>query len=185
VAGITQTISEYTRDILLGISAYKRPLPSQGAAQDIDSPQVVEMRENLGGQLVQPPASQTRWYMSDVENAERMADIGNLTAAGRLMFAARKDGQLAGVLSTRTGGLVRLPKRFRGDPDVVGALEFGHDDVRSVFDEMFPPAELALLAADGLLLGVGVAELVPVEGRDYPVMVRLDPQYLNYQWYEN
>lgn len=185
MASFTQTISDYTRDILLGISAYKRPLPSQGAAQDIDSPQVIEMRENLGGQLVQPPASQTRWYMSDVESAERLADIGNLTAAGRLMFAARKDGQLAGVLSTRTGGLVRLPKRFRGDPDVVGALEFGHDDVRSVFDEMFPPAELALLAADGLLLGVGIAELVPVQGRDYPVMVRLDPQFLNYQWYEN
>jgi hypothetical protein len=185
VATTLQTISEQARSILLGISAYARPRPSQSAAQEIDDPQVIAMRENLGGQLVPPPQSQTRWYMSDVENAEHLADIGNLTAAGRLMFAARKDGQLAGVLSTRTGGLVRLPKRFRGDPDVVNALEFGHDDVRSVFDEMFPPSELALLAADGLLLGVGIAELVAVEGRDYPVMVRLDPMYLNYQWYEN
>jgi hypothetical protein len=153
--------------------------------EELDSPEVIERRESIGGQLALPPVSQTRWYLSDVETAERLADTGNLTLAGRLMNSARKDGQLAGVLSTRTGGLVRLPKRFRGDPDVVNALELGHDDVRSVFDEMFPPAELALLAADGLLLGIGVAELLPVEGRDYPVMVRLDPQFLTYIWYEN
>lgn len=179
-----QTISEQARDILLGISTYGRPRKHAGQ-YDLDSPEVVHLREQFGGQLVQPARSQTRWYLSDVESAERLADNGDMSAAGRLMLAARKDGQLAGVLSTRTGGLVRLPKRFRGDPDVVGALELGHNDVRSVFDEMFPPSELALLAADGLLLGVGVAELMPVEGRDHPVMVRLDPQYLRYQWYEN
>lgn len=181
-----QTVAQQARDILLGISTYKRPRPYLGgAAYDLDSPEVVQLREAFGGQLVQPARSQTRWYLSDVESAERLADNGDLSAAGRLMQAARKDGHLAGVLSTRTGGLVRLPKRFRGDADVVAALELGHDDVRSAFDEMFPSAELALLAADGLLLGVGVAELVPVEGRDHPVMVRLDPQFLRYQWYED
>jgi hypothetical protein len=180
-----QTISESARDILLGISAYAKPKHHLGAAFDLDSPEVIQLRENLGGQLVQPGITKTRWYLSDVESAERLADSGDLSAAGRLMQAARKDGQLAGVLSTRTGGLVRLPKRFRGDADVVAALELGHDDVRSVYDEMLPPSELALLAADGLMLGVGVGELLPVEGRDHPVLVRLDPQFLRYQWYEN
>lgn len=114
-----------------------------------------------------------------------MADGGLLAQAARLWRAARGDGIIAGVLSTATDGLVRLPKRFIGDPDVIEALELGHDKTRSVFDEMFPPAELALMAADGIGLGIGVAELVPVEGRDYPVMVRLDPEFLVYRWFEN
>lgn len=139
----------------------------------------------MGGQLQLQALSQTRWYLSDLEYAELNADSGNIESAARLMRAARKDGTLAGVLSTRTNGLVRLPKVFRGDSDVISALELGHTSVRSAFDEMFPPQELALLAADGELLGVGVGELVKVKGRDYPVLVRLDPEFLVYRWVEN
>lgn len=164
---------------LLGISTYQQPPPDAGIV-DID-----EARRQVGGQLQMPTYTQTRWYLADLETAERSADAGDMTLAGRLMAAARRDGILSGVLSTRTGGLVRLPRRFRGDDQVIRDLDVGRDSVRSVFDEMFPPSELALLAADGELLGVGIAELVPVKGRDYPVMVRLDPQYLQYIWTEN
>ncbi len=143
----------------------------------------------MGGQLALQSYSQTRWYLSDVEAAELMADGGDISQAARLMRAARRDGRVSGVLSTRTSGLVRLPKKFAGDPDVVAALEIGHDgraqSSRSAFDEMLPPAELALLAGDGMLLGIGVGELVPVEGRDYPVFVRLNPEFLLYRWNEN
>ncbi len=169
---------------LLGISAYAAP-SAAAASASVDPEQVDKMREAMGGQLQPPAISQTRWYLSDLESAEFAADAGNLTTAARLMRAARKDGVLGGVLSTRTAGLVRLPKRFRGDPDVIAALELGHDVSRSVFDEMFPAAELALMAADGELLGIAVAEMVPVEGRDYPVLVRLDPEFLTYYWHEN
>jgi phage gp29-like protein len=139
----------------------------------------------FNGALTGPLLTKTRWYIGEIEEAERAADNGDLLRVGQLMHAARRDGVFSGVLSTRTGGLVRLPKRFRGDRDVIEALEPGHDSVRSVFDEMNPPQELALLAGDGLLCGVGVAEYVPVDGRDFPVLVRQDPRALYFRFAEN
>ena len=168
---------------LFGLSAYELPPPP--GSLSIDDEAVERMREQHGGQLAPLPISQTRWYLSDLEAAEHAADNGIMAPAARLMRAARKDGVLAGVLSTRTGGLVRLPKRFRGPQEIVEALEAGHDSTRSEFDEMFPAQELELLAGDGDLLGVGVGELVPVEGRDFPLFVRHDPEYLVYRWAEN
>jgi Mu-like prophage protein gp29 len=170
--------------VLLGRSAYQMP-PLDQSTTGLDDPRVEETRRRMGGQLALPTVTQTRWYLADLERAELNADAGWLEDAARLMTAARKDGVLSGVLSTRTSGLVRLPKKFRGDPDVIADLELGHGQVRSVFDEMYPPTELALLAADGECLGVGVGELVPVEGRDYPVFVRLAPEFLVYRWVEN
>lgn len=169
---------------LLGFSAYQAPEPAVGN-NTLDSPIVERFRRAMGGQLTSPPITQTRWYLSDLESAEYQADQGMLAKPASLMRSARKDGVLSGVLSTRTGGIVRLPKRFRGNPEVVAALELGHECSRSVFDEMFPAAELALLAADGELLGVGVGELTPVAGRDFPCLVRLDPACLQYVWSEN
>lgn len=140
----------------------------------------------LAGGLLTPPAqSQTRWYIEDLEAAEHMADNGDLRRVGQLMAAARKDGYFTGILSTRTDGLVRLPRQFYGDAEVIATLERGHDTTRSAFDEMFPPAELAQFIADGLLCGVGVGEFIPVRGRQYPVFVRLDPQFLRFIWAEN
>lgn len=170
---------------LLGVSAYQPPLLP---GPSLDSEHVENARRNQGGQLQPFPVSKTRWYMSELEMAEIMADRGDLSMCAQLMRAARKDGVFSGVLSTRCDGLVRLPKRFRGDPDVIAALEVGHErdgQVRSIFDEMFPPQELALMAADGTLCGVAVGELVPVQGRDYPVFVRLDPEFLCFRWNEN
>lgn len=170
-----------TIDALLGVSTYQ---PASPVVQPDES--FIEMvRRSLGGQLQLQTRTRTRWYLDDLETAEYSADNGDLTLAAQLMAIARRDGIVAGVLSTRTGGLVRLPRKFRGDLEVIHTLEPGHDDVRSVYDEMLPPSELALLTADGLLLGVGVAELIPVEGRDYPVLCRLDPQFLRYVWSEN
>ncbi len=171
---------------LRGVSIYRPPVPQSSSPDTfIDSPSIERMRRALGGQLQNVPWVRTRWYLADLENAEHNADGGNLRRAGELMSFARRDGVLSGVLSTRTSGLVRLPRKFRGDREAIEALELGHDSVRSIYDEMLPPAELALLAADGILLGIGVAELCPVRGRDYPVLVRLDPQYLQYVWTED
>ena len=167
---------------LLGISTYE---PPGDEAIGPTEEQVERLRRILGGNLQPIPIARPRWYLADLETAVFMANQGDLSWAAELMATARADGVLAGVLSTRTGGLVRLPKRFRGDAEIVASLELGHDAPRAVFDEMFPPSDLASLAADGELLGVGVGELVPVRGRDYPVFCRLDPQFLRYRWNES
>lgn len=169
---------------LLGISAYQKAPPSAGLSLDSDS--VERLREQLGGQLSGLPQTQTRWYLRDLEAAIHSADAGDISHAARLYRSFRRDGVLSGLLATRTGGLVRLPKRFRGLAEIKNALEKTDDsNTRSVFDDMFPSSELALLAADGIALGVGVAELVPVEGRAFPVLIRVDPEFLRYRWSEN
>ena len=170
---------------LLGISTFRPPALPSDATPSLDSEEVESIRRAMGGQLALTPISQTRWYLKDLESAEAAADTGDLSQAARIMRQARKDGIYSGVLSTRTGGLVRLPKRFRGDPEITSALEKSDTETRGVFDELVPATELALLAADGLELGVGVAELVPVVGRSFPILVRLDPEFLYYRWSEN
>ena len=165
---------------LLGVSAYQAPMTTTGAPE-IDSDVVEAVRKNLGGQLQPLPTTRLRWYLADLQDAQAAADAGNLQPAAQLYRAMRRDGVLSGLLDQRTAGLVRLPKRFYGDDEVASAMR-ANNGTRSVFDEMFPPAELAKLAADGVVLGVGVAELVPVEGRSYPVMRRLDPEFLFYRW---
>jgi hypothetical protein len=171
---------------LLGLSAFREPsLTSQQGLPQLGDQTVDQIREAHGGQLGLQPFTRTRWYLRDLESAEVSADAGDLSNAARIMRSARKDGVYSGVLSTRTGGLVRLPKRFRGDSEIIEQLDRAADDTRGVFDEMCPATELALLAADGLELGVGVAELVPVVGREFPLLVRLDPEWLWYQWSQN
>lgn len=176
-------ITDAARDVLLGISTYTKTKPTS-VGLNID--RIDEYRTLMAGGNLQPPTvTRARWYLEDVEIAEHLADQGDLRLAAQLMAAARRDGHLAGVMSTRTGGLVRLPRQFRGDPEVIAMLERGHTTTRSCFDEMLPPSELSLLAADGIGLGVGIAELIPVRGRKYPVLVRLDPQFLRFLWSEN
>jgi molybdopterin biosynthesis enzyme MoaB len=167
---------------LLGVSAYQSEAPRFGA--ELDDESVENIRRALGGQLQPIPTTRLRWYLADLETAQQAADAGNLTQAARLHNAMRRDGVLTGLANTRTDGLVRLPKRFYGDEGLADELR-ALNGSRSVFDEMVPPSELAMLDWDGIDLGVGVAELVPVDGRDYPVMVRLDPEFLTYRWVEN
>lgn len=166
----------------MGLSTFANHPATMSAAglQGIDDPLVDEIRARHGGQLAPHSYTRTRWYLKDIETAECLADEGDLSMAAQLMKAARKDGVYSGLLSTRTSGLVRLPKQFRGDPKIVKELALNALETRSVFDQMFPATELALLVADGIELGVGVGELVRVKGRKHPILVRLNPQFLRY-----
>jgi hypothetical protein len=182
VANLLQSIVR----TLLGISAYQGPTNDLGAAQypQLGDAHVDEIRKALGGNIQPVTTTKLRWYLADLEAAQISADAGYMRPAAQLCRAMRRDGVVSGLLGTRSGGLIRLPNTFYGDAAIVSDLK-SLNGTRSVFDEMVPPAELQALNDDGLYLGVGVAELVPVEGRDYPVLVRLDPEYLRYRWNEN
>lgn len=170
---------------LLGISGYQMPAEALDALYpQLGDYAVDEVRKALGGNIQPVTTTKLRWYLADLESAQVSADAGTMRPAAQLWRAMRRDGVLSGVMGTRTGGLIRLPNSFYGDEVIATDLRAGNG-TRSVFDEMVPPSELEALDGDGIALGVGIAELVPVEGRDYPVMVRLDPEYLIYRWSQN
>lgn len=124
--------------------------------------------------------AQTRWFQSDVETAIHLADSGDLSGAARLARSMRRDATYAGLLSTRAGGLTRLPKVYRGTPDVLAELDC--PDGVGLFDRVHSPKELELLDADGIALGVGVGEYLYFQNCAEPTFVRLDPEYLRYRW---
>ncbi len=127
--------------------------------------------------------SQTRWHQSDVEYAIRLADSGDLSMAARLTRSMRRDATYAGILSTRAGGLTRLPKIYRGTPDVLAALDC--PDAPGLFERVHSPKELELFDADGIALGVAVGEYIYLPDCDEPTFVRLDPEFLRYRWSDN
>lgn len=142
-----------------------------------DLPTGTTFEDGYERQVNTPPVAQTRWHLADLEGATFTANSGNLSQVGRLWRSLKRDGQIAGVLSTRTLGLVQLPIRFAGDDELVKELA-------ADFRRVFPLSELALLAGDGIGPGVGVGEFVQVDGR-LPVLRRLDPEFLQYRWNED
>lgn len=130
-----------------------------------------------------PPQSTTEWFQDDIAAAIHSADAGDVQMASRLCKSLRRDGVCGGVLSTRTGGLTRLPRRFRGHPDAVEALS--RQDGQSSWDAMFPSKEVQHFLGDMILLNVAVGEMLPVAGSPDPEFVRLDPEFLRYRWSED
>lgn len=166
---------------LLAVSTYqKQPL----GAISLDSKVLDRIREALGGALQPIPFTKTRWFQADLETAQHAADSGDLTWIGQLWRAMKRDGYIMGLSETRTAGLVALPKRWRGDEKLVAKLRSDASGTRSYFDDLVPPTEIAQHAADALICGVAVGEMLPVKGRDFPVFCRLDPEFLRFRWNE-
>ena len=173
---------------LLGISTYQGPegeIPGVALA----SKSVESVRKALGGQLEALPNTRLHWYLPDLELCQTEADRGDMQLVGMLGQSMRRDGVLRGVLDIRTS-VTSLPRRFYGGStdqgrEIIQALQSKNGSDRSVFDEMFPTNELSRFCEDGLVCGIGVAEMVPVQGRDFPVMVRRLPQNVWYLWQKN
>jgi hypothetical protein len=66
----------------------------------------------MGGQLALPTVTQTRWYLGDLERAELNADAGSFEPLRASWQLRAKTACSPACLSTRTAGLVRLPKKF-------------------------------------------------------------------------
>lgn len=157
------------------------PAPGDAAAS---APVVLKRPVRKKKRSSRQPQTVTRWIQSDLETAKHRAGAGDLSMVGRIYRWLASDGTVKGLLGTRTGGLVRLPKKFTGD-DEARALLAGSEGEPGLFERACPDAELELLAADGIVVGVGIAELIDVDGLDHPVLVRLDPEFLIYRWWED
>jgi hypothetical protein len=146
---------------------------------------VKKKKKMFGGRLAPPPQTITRFLLSDIEDAIHEAGNGNLQLAAQFARAIVRDGKTRGVLSTRTDGLVRLPIQITGREDMARELA-GDGTTKGVFAQKFPIAELAKIAADGILLGVGVGQMVPdPTGKVDTIFRRLDPYYLQYRVNDN
>lgn len=164
---------------LLGISTFKPP-DNFGVVQ-LQDDAVHQAREAMGGSLEVIPQVRLRWYPPDIERAQRAATNGDMTLVGQLNESMKLDGVFRGLIDARTA-VVHFPKRMRGSQEVVDVLQSKVASDRSVYDEMIPATEAKLVMADGDVCGVGIGEMVPVRGRNYPVLVRRFPQNLWYLW---
>lgn len=136
-------------------------------------------REGWGRRLVD-------WTNNDLKTARYLADGGTLSYAAELVDDLRADSRVAGVLPQRVNGLLGLELEFEASGDgrrrgrAVRALEADED-----WWQIAPEAELADLQTWGLLLGVGLAELVWTtndRGRAIPRLRVWDPRWLRWDW---
>jgi phage gp29-like protein len=134
----------------------------------------------------QPGRSLSSWTNTSLTTARIIADGGTLSYASELVDELRADSRVAGVLPQRVNGLLGLPLTFEASGDgrrkgrAVHALEADED-----WYAIAPEHELADLQTWGLLLGVGLAELVwssNERGRMIPRLKVWDPRWLRYEW---
>lgn len=97
------------------------------------------------------------WTPNLVKAAFAQAESGSLLMLADLVETMFTDDRISGVLKTRTHGLLGLPLHFEGGtPEQCTELSGG------LWDTMVDEAEAAKLQAWGLVLGVGLAQRIPL-----------------------
>lgn len=166
---------------LLGISTFAPPtMPGP----ELGDPLVNSAREALGGRLEPIPAVRLRWYPPDIERAQLRAQNGDMTMIGQLNESMGLDGVYRGLSDARAS-VVNFPRRIYGSEEVRAVLLSKNNSDRDVYDEMIPATEAKLMVKDEMNCGVAIGEMVPVQGRDFPVLVRRYVQNLFYLWSKN
>jgi hypothetical protein len=117
-----------------------------------------------------------------------MAETGQMIEVADLVETMFTDARIAGVLSTRTHGMLGMPLSFKdGDQEVTRALEGDAERRDGEWYYMHDESELAKLLSWGLVLGVGLAqrkELPRIMGQPHRYKIETwSPRWLTYFHY--
>jgi phage gp29-like protein len=133
-----------------------------------------------------PPRKFVDWTPGLLRAAEKTADSGMLRLAADLCDDIMADDRVQGVLGTRVQGLLKLPLTFHSegaDSDEEATRE--EEALDKDFWKALPETELRQFMSWGVLLGVGVGELVweHVGERVVPRLKVWHPRWLRYDWH--
>lgn len=144
-----------------------------------------------GGEYRQLPIVATAGAdrLKQIENILATHDQGNFNLSALLADAMLRDDRINGDLTTRQNGLIgtRLvfePSNQSRKARQVAELLGGDEDTPGLWAQMAPPSQLADLLRWGLLLGVGIGELVWEErdGLWIPRLKTWHPQFCYWRW---
>lgn len=132
----------------------------------------------------------TGWTPKRVENARDQAESGIMQELSDLIETMFRDARISGVLGTRTHGMLGLPLEFVGGSDPArDELSATRGQQDTTFWQMHDESELAKLLRWGLMLGVGVAQRIPLPRIiGQPQKYRLETwasRWLQYRHYED
>lgn len=121
----------------------------------------------------------------------RSLEQGTFLSGALLCDQMMRDDRIRAVLNTRIGGLLGSPLRFRADDTTAGKkmvrLLEGDGSSPSLWDEMFPASAISELLRWGLMLNMGVGEMVwsddgPADAPWQPRLKVWHPQHVIWRW---
>lgn len=130
-----------------------------------------------------PTRPQSEYTAKGRRKAIEETYLGRLRLASDITRAAlTESGIIGGLSGTISHGILGLPLLLQGDPDMVSALS-DSDCTEGEFGRMFPESEAAQVFTDGIILGVGIGQMVytserQIGERDLPCLRRWDPRWL-------
>jgi len=180
-AGVQQAIKTYRGEQVSAAAPAREP-ERKPDAFSWASVQTDKRNEPFAHQLsAQQPISREEWDFGDDYDAFIQAEQGMFQMAVQLIESCEGDGVIAGLLTTRSAGLLKLPLTIEGDEELVDEL-VGSDAANSkrsgTFWKMFPSATLARIIRFGIQLGAGVGYFVQGPDDECPVLHCVEHQFL-------
>ena len=120
-----------------------------------------------------------KWRPGDDDRIKCEAENGSLLRLAEICEAMMADSVIAGLLDTRSNGLISLPVSITGKDDRLVRILVGDSDGgqlqknSALFWKMFPTTELARVIKWGILAGMGLGEFVE-DANGVPVLHALD-----------